>query len=258
MIEDIGKLAGFIKDYGPLIVLLSVFLIVFLSMLAYILSANKKVIESDREMNKQLVTSILNDYFAKTAKIIEEANNKNYDERNIINIFVKLKKALKNLCESTCKETGSDRTAIYVFHNGSQASHGLPFFKITCVSEWVSKNSSSNIKMAEHSAMPLNLFDSIIQGLYENSEYRIITDVAKDPGDILFLKNTKIKDCYFIPIYDDDNNMMGFIFNGYNTLRENIDVEKEKESLIDLAQTARPVIEYSKCQEYKSGSEKEC
>ena len=73
MIEDIGKLAGFIKDSGPLIVLLSVFLIVFLSMLAYILSANKKVIESDREMNKQLVTSILNDYFAKTAKIIEEA-----------------------------------------------------------------------------------------------------------------------------------------------------------------------------------------
>ena len=54
MIEDIGKLAGFIKDYGPLIVLLSVFLIVFLSMLAYILSANKKVIESDREMNKQV------------------------------------------------------------------------------------------------------------------------------------------------------------------------------------------------------------
>lgn len=256
MVDDIGKLAGFIQQYGPLIVILAVFLLLFLTIFAYTINANKKAIESDREMNKQLVTSILNDYFAKTAKVVE--GNKNYDEKNIVNIFVKLNKALKNVCESTCKKTNSDRTAIYVFHNGSQASHGLPFFKLTCISEWVSKNSNSNIKMAEHTALPLNLFDNIIQGLYENSEYRIILDKSKDPGDMLFLKNTKIKDCFFIPIYDDDNNMMGFIFNGYNTVRDNIDIEKEKESLADLASTAKPVIEFSKCQDYKSEDEKEC
>lgn len=255
MVDDIGKLAGFIQQYGPLIVILAVFLLLFLTIFAYTINANKKAIESDREMNKQLVTSILNDYFAKTAKVVE--GNKNYDEKNIVNIFVKLNKALKNVCELTCKKTNSDRTAIYVFHNGSQASHGLPFFKLTCISEWVSKNSNSNIKMAEHTALPLNLFDNIIQGLYENSEYRIILDKSKDPGDMLFLKNTKIKDCFFIPIYDDDNNMMGFIFNGYNTVRDNIDIEKEKESLADLAKTAKPVIEFSKCQDYKSEDEKE-
>lgn len=256
MVDDVGKLASFIQQYGPLIVILAVFLLVFLSMIAYTLNANKKAIESDREMNKQLVTSILNDYFAKTAKVVE--NSKNYDEKNIVNIFVKLNKALKNVCESTCKKTNSDRTAIYVFHNGSQASHGLPFFKLTCICEWVSKNSNSNIKMADHTALPLNLFDSIIQGLYENSEYRIITDETKDPGNMLFLKNTKIKDCFFVPIYDEENNMMGFIFNGYNTLRENVDIEKEKSYLVDLAQTAKPVIEFSKCQEYKSEDKKEC
>lgn len=256
MVDDIGKLAGFIQQYGPLIVILAVFLLLFLTIFAYTINANKKAIESDREMNKQLVTSILNDYFAKTAKVVE--GNKNYDEKNIVNIFVKLNKALKNVCESTCRKTNSDRTAIYVFHNGSQASHGLPFFKLTCISEWVSKNSNSNIKMAEHTALPLNLFDNIIQGLYENSEYRIILDKSKDPGDMLFLKNTKIKDCFFIPIYDDDNNMMGFIFNGYNTVRDNIDIEKEKESLAELASTAKPVIEFSKCQDYKSEDEKEC
>lgn len=256
MVDDIGKLAGFIQQYGPLIVILAVFLLLFLTIFAYTINANKKAIESDREMNKQLVTSILNDYFAKTAKVVE--GNKNYDEKNIVNIFVKLNKALKNVCESTCRKTNSDRTAIYVFHNGSQASHGLPFFKLTCISEWVSKNSNSNIKMAEHTALPLNLFDNIIQGLYENSEYRIILDETKDPGDMLFLKNTKIKDCFFIPIYDDDNNMMGFIFNGYNTVRDNIDIEKEKESLAELASTAKPVIEFSKCQDYKSEDEKEC
>lgn len=256
MVDDIGKLAGFIQQYGPLIVILAVFLLLFLTIFAYTINANKKAIESDREMNKQLVTSILNDYFAKTAKVVE--GNKNYDEKNIVNIFVKLNKALKNVCESTCRKTNSDRTAIYVFHNGSQASHGLPFFKLTCISEWVSKNSNSNIKMAEHTALPLNLFDNIIQGLYENSEYRIILDETKDSGDMLFLKNTKIKDCFFIPIYDDDNNMMGFIFNGYNTVRDNIDIEKEKESLAELASTAKPVIEFSKCQDYKSEDEKEC
>lgn len=254
-VNQIGQLSQYIQEYGPFVVILAVFLLLFLMIIIYFIKANKDATKASTEMNSKLITSILNDYMAKNA--IQPEKKKLYDEKNIVDIFVKLNKSLKNVCETASKKSNSDRTAIYVFHNGSHASHGLPFFKMSCISEWVSKNSNSNIKMAEHSAMPLNLFDTIVSGLYDDSQYRITIGKNTDPGDLLFLKNTKIKDCIFIPIYDDENNMMGFVLNGYNIIIDDRNLENEKAILIELANMAKPVIEFSKCQDYKSTDEKE-
>ena len=214
---------------------------------------NKKSADDNAELNSQLVTSILNEYFKKNSNIF--TNQKKYNEKNIVDIFMELNKVLKTSCEHTMKKTNSDRTAIYVFHNGSHASHGLPFFKITCICETISKNSNSNIKIAEHTSIPLNVFDSIITNLYNNSEYRIISNETEDPTEIIFLKNTKIQDCFFEPIYDDDNSMMGFVFNGYNNIDKSRDIDMEKKCLVELAEMSKPVIEYSKFQEYQDDKE---
>lgn len=245
MIENVTSFSQLINEYGPLIVILAVFLTLFIILIAYIVKSNK----DNQEMTKQLIIKMIGDKFPQNPELSER---KHYDERKIVDIFMELNKALKTVCDYTMKQTHSDRTAIYVFHNGAHSSHGLPFFKLTCVSETISKNSNANIKIAEHSSVPLTLYESIVTNLYNNSEYRIKTDETEDPGEIIFLRNTKIKDCFFIPIYDDDNNMMGFTFNGYNTSDDSRDLEKEKENLIDLAMMAKPVIEYSKFQEYQS------
>ena len=251
MIEDVGGMAKLLSEYGPYIVILAVFLVIFLTIIVYILHANKKIIENEREMTNKLVTSFLNDYFSKNSKVLTNEEPKQYDEKNIVDIYMRLNKALKNACEETLKKTGSNRTAIYVFHNGSHASHGLPFFKMSCISEKVSKDSNVNIKMADHSAMPLSLFDSIVASLYNNSNYRIVIDKATDPGDLIFLKGTKLKECFFVPIFDDEDNMMGFIFNGYNNINPNRDIEKEKECLTDLESNAKPDIEFLRFKDYK-------
>lgn len=249
MIEDVGSLASYIHEYGPLIVTLSVFLFIFLMLIVYVLNSNKKASEADREMNNKLITSILEEMQNNKKALIAA---KTYDEKNIVDLYMKLNNVLKSVCESTLEKTNSDRTAIYAFHNGTSASHGLPFFKMSCISEMISKQSNPNTKMMEHAAIPLNLVDSIVSGLYENSEYRIITEETRDPSDLVFLKNTKIKDCFFVPIYDDDNNMMGFIFNGYNVYNPERDSKQEYCYLVELAKSAKPVIEFSKLQEYNS------
>lgn len=250
--QDVGLISEYINEYGPLIVILAVFLVVFLAIIGYILRTNKKSIDSHTELNEQLVTSILNNYFENNSHVISK---KNYNERNIVNIFMELNKTLKSACDRTMRKTNSDRTAIYVFHNGTHASHGLPFFKITCICETISKNSNTNVKISEHSGVPISMFDYIITNLFYNSDHKINIENISDPSEIVFLKNTKIKECFFIPIYDDDNNMMGFVFNGYNSIIENRDIEMEKEYLVELARMAQPVIEYSKFQEYQNKEE---
>lgn len=247
--QDVGLISQYIHEYGSLIVILAVFLVVFLTIIGYILHTNKKSFDGQVELNEQIVTSILNNYFKNNLNVI---HGKKYNEKNIVNIFMELNKTLKSACDRIMRKTNSDRTAIYVFHNGTHASHGLPFFKITCICETISKNSNTNVKISEHSSVPISMFDYIVTNLFYNSEHKINIENTSDPSEIVFLKNTKIKECFFIPIYDDDNNMMGFVFNGYNTIKENRNIETEKEYLVELARMAQPVIEYSKFQEYQN------
>lgn len=252
--EELGLISKYINEYGPLVVILAVFLVIVFALVMYLLNTNKKTIQTNAEMANK-ITAMFQEELKKNAKLIEQQEQKHYDERNIVTIFTELNRTLKTACERTMRQSVSDRVAIYVFHNGAHASHGLPFFKMTCISETISKNSNANMKMQDHSAMQLNLFDTIVDNLYNNSYYRIMVDQTTDPSELIFLKNSKIKDCFFIPIYDDDNNMMGFTFNGYNVPDNTRNIETEKEYLVDLAMMAKPVIEYSKFQEYQSNKE---
>lgn len=250
--EEIGLVSKYIQQYGPGVVILSIFLVLIFIIIVYFIGVSKKTINSNTEFANTM-QKLLEDQIARNAKILEE--KKNYDERNIVTIFMELNKALKTACESTMKSSNSDRTAIYVFHNGAHASHGLPFFKLTCISETISKNSNTNSKLEDHTSENLSTFDTIVANLYDNSFHRIILNETTDPCELIFLRSTKIHDCFFIPIYDNDNNIMGFTFNGYNTTSDTRDIETEKEYLVDLAMMAKPVIEYSKFQEYQAKKE---
>lgn len=245
MVEDVGKMSQFINTFGATAVILAIFLVIFITILIYILNSNKKIMEAERQNNTKILESILNDYKANQQKPL-------YEEKNIVNIFMELDQSLKKDCEETLEETKSDRTAIYVFHNGMQASHGLPFFKMSCISEKVNKTSIGNLQMREHNSIPLSVFDKIVQELYYNGKYRIINEGLIDAGDSIFIKNTKLNDCFFFPIYDDENNMMGFIVNGYNKIDINRDLEEEYKSLQVLAEKSKPVIQFSKFQTIKS------
>lgn len=249
MVEDVGKVAEFINSFGVTAVIIAMFLVVFIAILIYILNTNKKMMESERETATKVLESMLNNY---TADFKKPA----YEEKNIVNIFMELDQSLKKDCAETLEKSKSDRTAIYVFHNGMQASHGLPFFKMSCISEKVSQKSIGNLQLREHTAMPLSLFDKIVGGLYYDGFYRITDEGIIDAGDRIFIKNTKLKDCFFFPIYDDENNMMGFILNGYNDIIPDKDIAKETEILKELAEKAKPVIQFSKCQTMSSSNTK--
>lgn len=250
--QEIGLISKYIQEYGPLIVILAIFLCITFALIMYLIATNKKSVYSNTEI-ANTIAKMLEEQLKKNAVASEK--QKHNSERNIVTIFMELNKTLKTECEHIMHKSNSDRSAIYVFHNGTHASHGLPFFKLTCISETISKNSNANIKIGDHSSVPLSMFDTIVSNLYNNSFYRITLGKTTYPSELIFLKGTRINDCFFVPIYDDDNNMMGFTFNGYNTIDDMRDLDKEKEYLIDLARMARPVIEYSKFQEYQSSKE---
>lgn len=235
MVEDIGNLSKNIYDYGPFAVLLAMIIVIFVGIIVYLIKQNKKYQEDNETRYNELF------------KLLKDKDKEaDYDEKDIVNIFTNLCKALTGICNDTLQKSGSNRTAIYTFHNGNHTSHGLPFAKMTCYGEKISKDSQTNRLIVEHNSMPLTLFDSIVIGLQEKAEYRINIKETNNPVDFMFIRNSQLQECFFYPIYDSEEKMMGFGFNGYNTIDPNRDINKEKEYLRELALQAKPVLEYSK------------
>jgi transcription initiation factor IIE alpha subunit len=161
-VGNVSQLSEAISKYGLLTVILAVFLLLFLLLVLFIINSNQKFINILIDQNNKFIN-----------ELTESVPQKNYEEENIVEIFTKLNEVFKDECKKINEKTSSSRTAIYVFHNGSVASHGLPFFKMTCVSEWISRGSGFQEQMSKHTNLNLALFGSLIEELYNTGVFLI-------------------------------------------------------------------------------------
>lgn len=176
-----------------------------------------------------------------------EVDGIKYEEKNIMSIFIKLNYRLKQECKEVLESIGSDRTAIYLFHNGASSSHGLPFFKMSCISEYINNTcGSSTSKLKDHTNIPINLFDDMVEKLYHEGEYVLSEDTC-DSDQILYkvlLKNKK-KNCIFCSIMDAEYRIMGFIVSEFSSTLLKEDIIKYKIKLKKLASRVSPILEFS-------------
>ena len=63
-----------------------------------------------------------------------------HEEKDLMTLFGNIHKRLIEDCREALEILNADRTAVYVFHNGVYSSHGLPFFKTSCICEIIKKN----------------------------------------------------------------------------------------------------------------------
>lgn len=234
-IEHITTLSEAINNYGTGSVILAVFIVITLCLILYMTITNKKYIDDTRKQNNRLLDEIMH-------------GKKKYDEKDIVEIFVKLNEILKRECHNTLKKVDASGISIYVFHNGKVTSHGLPFFKMSCISEWIGKGSGIDSRLETHANMSLNISGNVVESLYNNGEYILTTE--RDMDDETALKtfmSGRTTNTIFYPIYDSNDRIMGFIQADFiEEIYFNTDrIASIKRRLCDLAMTVRPVLEFS-------------
>lgn len=247
-INGVSTFSELLNNYGPAIVILAVFLILFLYLTLHMLSTNQKNMQNMIDQNKAYVDQIMetNKNLIKTA--LEETYGHDYDEKNIVEIFVKLNETLKDECRSTLEKTNAERTAVYVFHNGASASHGLPFFKLSCISEWIKRGSESTSRMKEHTNIPLSMFNALVTTLYNNGRM-VVKDLSilanEDPFTHKFLASKRINSCVVECVYDSDNRIMGFVLAEHQGTLTESEIEYNIDVLRSLCAKIKPVLEFS-------------
>lgn len=256
IIEDTIKLSDAINTYGSAVILLAFFLIVFIAIICVMLKQNISNQRMLREQNQILTSTILEINQSKPKSENKDENprdTKTYDEKSIVSIFVKLNRTFKFECKKYLERVDADRIGIYVFHNGTVASHGLPFFKVSCICEWIRRGSAIPPHISDTTGIPLNLFDDVIENLYTNG----VTVVCNNPNntnpnymksDSFYLDSDEVECSVFIPVYDKDDNIFAMIMVEYKNMVEQENLDRYVVDLEDFCHTIRPTLEFSEYQ----------
>lgn len=262
--ETVNTTAQMINQEGLGTVILALFIVVFLAM-QYM---QWKQAKADREANEIANTNLINTFIAQHEKILNTIiNNKEmnsyqlHEEKDLMALFGNIHKRLIEDCREALEILNADRTAVYVFHNGSSSIHDLPFFKFSCIAEFIARGSGSTSKMKAHNSVPIDLLNQIIDTLTRDGNFvhfKIDNNDNLSMDEKIFLNKLLLqgteKTCILYSIYDMENRCMGFIFAEFG--EDNFTKEELKEKKVHLkylAEKLSPILEFSNYYKKKTG-----
>lgn len=242
------------------IVLLLLIIILGVAVFFYIRYNNKKMRNEIKEqnhqdlmafktsitdMNKQLLDDIF-EVMSSKEKPLDEAEAKKQHQQELINTFQKLRRIIKDDLTTTMNDTNACRIALYLLHNGTKSNGGIDFIKVSCVGEKILIGSGVKEQILNHSNMPINIFDNMLEKLIENGRYIVMNDdETMATARAQFISTSKIRYSQQVSVYDGSNNMLGFVLGEYDHVYNKNTSDMEYEILSKFAKKISPILSYS-------------
>lgn len=207
---------------------------------------NARFSEEIETRNQSFMRDVIRTITMQQEKMLMNVMNHKHTNKNLANTFIKLRGALMHNCMETMQEISASRIAIYLFHNGTRSTHGLDFFKMSCICEEIKPGSGIREKLIEHSNIQINLFDNMIDKLITNGKYIIMNDEEQQlSGHRMFLSSKAVRYTQLVAIFDSGNNILGFVCAEMTHEYNRETVIKEKQDLDALIVQIVPVLSYS-------------
>lgn len=251
--SDTLSLAKAINEYGSLAVLLATLIIILLLLVHEISKMNKKFQEQSLKNDEDyknnisdIVTKVLDQLLEDRDNINTTTQTKDNKEPDLMKTFVKLRQAMQDNCKEAMNKINADRMGIYLFHNGTLSTHGIKFFKVSCICENIRIGSGIREHSIEHSNIPLNLFDMMINDLIENGHCTIDNDESlKSKNCRIFISSSKIKHALCTAIFDNSNNILRFVLAEISNDITEDDENIKYAELDNLISRISPILIYS-------------
>ena len=198
------------------------------------------------QSNKRLVEDVLK--ITKLTKAIDEKIKIEDEEpeKDLFKTFTNLRNSIKDNFTQTMTTIKADRIAIYLFHNGNESTHGIKFFKMSCICEKVAIGSGVKEQSIDQSNIPINLFDDMISQLIDHGKYIIIRDDNLiNSNHRIFISAKKIKYSQAVAIFDKSNNILGFVLAEMDQEYDKNRASKELISIKELIDKIVPILSYA-------------
>lgn len=242
-VQGVSTFAELIYNYGPVVVILSVFLLLFISIIFYILRTQQKANENIMNEHRLLIETLLSQKVLVT-NTTSTATQRSHKE--LMDIYLKVNQEIKTHVAVNIVMLKACRLAIYLFHNGTKGINRFPFFKFSCISEQVTVPKYTRLNTQVD--YPVNLMSDFILVLNNNGEIVFYDEEHHDNSDTMINKILADDENKYIirGIIDSSTCLIGFVLIEFHTEELDKDNYKEKSKIIDeFVQELTPILEYS-------------
>lgn len=227
-IDQVGNTASLINQYGPTVVILAVFLLIFISIMAFILRSNHNMNKQMLESQQSAATAqqkMMQDMFDTCMSLIKKESSKDNEEededetskpkkKKIVSAYIDSSLAFKDASRIAIGKIKCERIAIYLFHNGNHTPYGYPFAKMSCVHEWTTRGSNT-VRGTTHVNIPLYAFSTIVESLSKDGEFVVgnIYEhglISADEQVFQFISGSTIRALFALGIKDKDGDLAAF------------------------------------------------
>lgn len=231
-VDGVVQISDAISRNGPVIVICSVFIVLFILIFLLFLKLNNTMLNNiiDQMNKKSDENAALNqkmyDYFMRDSADNED-DEKEYSKneksqkahsKDLVGLSIDYNATFKKESRAFFNTIPiCDRIGIYVFHNGNKALYGLPFIKMSCVYDSTIMGTSS-MRGRTHINLPLHLFNDLMESLYHDGEFAggLESDKIHDGSVREFLSFSENKCMYMGAIKKEDGALAGFTVCEFN------------------------------------------
>ena len=228
--NDIGSFAEIIEKYGAGVLAIAVLALLFIFIIKYLVKSNEKLLDTfTSELKKEIKETVpviqepQRELFSKeelkefVIEIVRDEVKILTEEKSVsvLDNHIKISSNIKPCLERAKTDFNADRVAAYVFHNGMHSSHGLPFYKYTCLSEVIRRDKGITQVINEQKALPLTMIDDNITIMLNREGWFVICDADKEsdkyPLVIGQMGRNLLKSAIGVSIYSVDGDILGFV-----------------------------------------------
>lgn len=239
-LELLHTLGKTINEFGPYVfglmtmVIIVIFLFIVIIYLVKYVTKDSKKIDPDIESKLDMLARELHSIRGDTNNIIAGK------EQDVMKIYLKINNSLKYTCRELLTEIHADRVALYLFHNGTHSTKGVPFLKTSCICEFTKMGNNTCHLIKEHKDLPISILGDLVPDLVSKQEFIVYKkDISLvDTFISKIILNEEEKTCLFTGIFDSINGeLLGFITAEYANIDvfEQKDLEEKQQSLREIA-----------------------
>ena len=178
--------------------------------------------------------------------------------KDLMSSFMKISNVLKSHIAANVVMLDARRIGVYLFHNGTHATSGFPFFKFSCICEKMTNPHDAKIRY--HKDFPVNLIGDFVNDIYNKTTDKYYDGTRAEALDPVFVKllcNEEDK-CLIRGIFDTDSNLLGFILAEFRVGHFDSSSYESKSKIMDqLVANITPILEFSDINNtYKGGEGK--
>ena len=251
--DNVEKYASMIDKYGISVVVAAVFITIAVMSMFIIMKSYLKIQKQIQNQQNEVQQQIQNQQSEMLKTILESLKGTKSGEddnthKDLVDTFTKINTPIRQVLESVSEQIESDRISVYVFHNGTNSTHGLPFIKITCLTEVMRKGTLITRKASIHTSMSAAMFDKSVPYLSKH-EMAIIssTDNISDEFPVIknILDSSGVKSAAFLALYDSDQNMLGIMISEFEEEKSEEELNMIMVDMVSSSRTITPILDYS-------------